>query len=168
MKENKKDREYAMKTICKRNLKLLKRRDIIKSEKEILKILKHPFIGRFYYSFQTDTKLYLILEYIKGGTLLDFINRKGKLTEEWARLYSAEIILAIEYLHQNSIIYRDLKATNVMLDENNHVKLVDFGLAKIMAGEKASTFCGTLIYAPPEVMSKKSYTTSADWWALVS
>jgi len=167
VKEKDTEELYAMKVIEKKKLTYQKYKQSIINEKEVMKKLKHPFIAKLYYSFQTRTKLYFILEYITGGNLSQYIKLKNELTEDQARLYSAEIILALEYLHKNSIIYRDLKATNVMLDDKGHVKLVDFGLAKVMINQKAFTLCGTMTCIAPEVISKTSYTTAADWWTLV-
>lgn len=166
-KEKESGTQYAMKVIRKKILKKQKLKQSIINEKEVMKRLRHPFIARFYYSFQTKAKLYFILEYVPGGDLSRLIKRRGKLTEDLTRLYAAEITLALEYLHKNSIIYRDLKSTNVMLDEKNHVKLVDFGLARVMANNTASTLCGTMTNIAPEVIATTCYTAAADWWTLV-
>jgi serine/threonine protein kinase len=92
--------------------------------------MHHPFITHLHYAFQTDQKLFLVLEYCPGGDLGNLLSTKRKLSEDLARIYIAEILLALEALHKNMIIYRDLKPENVILDEDGHCKLTDFGLAK--------------------------------------
>lgn len=156
-----------MKEIDKKKVKTDSITDLINNEKNILKRLNHPFIGKFFGSFQTDASLYFVMEYIRGGDLRNFMDHKGKFTEEWTKLYIAELVLALEYLHSNKIIYRDMKPNNIMVDDNLHIKLIDFGLSKIMISEYAGTLCGTPAYIAPEVITSTSYTIAADWWSLV-
>ena len=90
-------------------------------------------------------------------------------SESKARFYIAEIVLTIDHLHKNNILYRDLKPENILLDELGHIKLTDFGLNKIMNNiekEKTYTLCGTLIYVAPEVLTGKGYNKLVDWWSL--
>jgi p70 ribosomal S6 kinase len=101
-----------------------------------------------FYAFQTNGKLYLILEYLSGGELFMLLEREGIFLEDAAAFYLAEISLALGHLHSVGVIYRDLKPENILLDAAGHVKLTDFGLCKesILGDEKTHTFCGTVEY----------------------
>lgn len=112
---------------------ILKEKDYfsyVKLERQILMSLEHPFILKLNYSFQCLANLYLVLDYEGGGTLFFHLKKKRRFTEQEIIFYAAEIILAIEYLHSKKIIYRDLKPENVLLSQDGHIKLADFGLAK--------------------------------------
>lgn len=98
-------------------------------EKAILKSLCHPFIAEMYNTFQSANKLFITMEYCPGGSLYTQLTKFSKFHESAVKMYITEVILAIEYLHSNEIVYRDLKLSNVMLDEDGHVKLIDFGLS---------------------------------------
>lgn len=139
-----------------------------KAERNILEIIKHPFIVDLIYAFQTEGKLYLILEYLPGGELFMHLEREGIFSEETACFYLAEITLALEHLHKCGIIYRDLKPENILLDKDGHVKLTDFGLSKeaLDDGETTHTFCGTVEYMAPEVLLRSGHAKSVDWWSL--
>jgi len=106
--------------------------------------------------------MYLLLELMEGGDLFHLI-RKRKLNIKEITFISAEIVLAIEHLHNQGIIYRDLKPENVMLDASGHIKLVDFGLSKIIDDDRAQTACGSAEYMAPEIIRRQPYTYSADW-----
>eukprot|EP01137_Pigoraptor_chileana_P006724 Opistho-2@51343 len=137
-------------------------------EKDIMSRLSHPFITNLQFTFQSESKLYFVLEFVNGGDLYFHMKRQGKLSEERTRFIAAEILLAIEYLHSLNIAYRDLKAENVLLDLFGHVRLVDFGLAKmgLGQGDKTTTMCGTPDYLAPEILLRNSYDRSVDFWAL--
>ncbi|OXA52544.1 Ribosomal protein S6 kinase beta-1 [Folsomia candida] len=127
-----------------------------KAERNILEAVKHPFIVDLKYAFQTGGKLYLIMEYLSGGELFMHLEREGIFLEDTACFYLSEIVLALEHLHQQGIIYRDLKPENVLLDMNGHVKLTDFGLCKeqMPEGGITHTFCGTIEYMAPEILMR--------------
>ena len=95
---------------------------------------RHPFIVSLQHSFQDDQHLYLVMDFVGGGDLFSLIEKKGRLPEDWARIYSAEIVLALQHLNEHGIISRDLKPENVMVAINGHMKLTDFGFAKKMNG----------------------------------
>ncbi|XP_045473361.1 ribosomal protein S6 kinase beta-1 [Harmonia axyridis] len=146
------------------------RKDAIhtRAERNILVEIKHPFIVELKYAFQTNGKLYLILEYLPGGELFTQLEAEGIIVEDHAVFYLAEIILAIEHLHSKEIIYRDLKPENVMLDGQGHVKLTDFGLCKehVEPTELTHTFCGTIEYMAPEILLRSGHGKAVDWWSL--
>lgn len=139
-----------------------------KAERNILECVKHPFIVDLIYAFQTGGKLYLILEYLSGGELFMQLEREGIFMEDTACFYLAEITLAIEHLHSQGIIYRDLKPENILLDHEGHVKLTDFGLCKetIYGGTMTHTFCGTIEYMAPEILTRSGHGKAVDWWSL--
>jgi len=119
-------------------LKVLKKSHIVNTgqekhtllEKEILKDIRHPFLVRLYYSFQTQDRLYFVLDFVNGGDLFFHIKKKMSLSEKHARFYGAQLVIALDYLHEKGVVYRDLKPENILLDQEGHVKLTDFGLCK--------------------------------------
>ena len=158
-------KHYAMKVMNKNDDNVKSEIRHIQNERMVLEKLKHPFLVRFYQAFQTKTKLHLVLEFANGGDLYSQLNTRSKFTEECARFYAAEIVLALEYLHDNNIIYRGLKPEEVLLDVNGHIKLSDFGLAKD-ENTSSATFCGSPLYLAPEVITGKRQTKAIDWWSL--
>ena len=94
-----------------------------------------------------------MLEYAPGGSLFQQLCKVGRFKEKEVRFYACEIILALEFLHENNILYRDLKPENVLLDEIGHVKLSDFGLSKVLTGKYTDSVCGTLEYMSPEILN---------------
>ncbi|XP_059390768.1 ribosomal protein S6 kinase alpha-3-like isoform X1 [Carassius carassius] len=157
---------YAMKVLKKATLKV---RDRVrtKMERDILVEVNHPFIVKLHYAFQTEGKLYLILDFLRGGDLFTRLSKEVMFTEEDVKFYLAELALALDHLHGLGIIYRDLKPENILLDEDGHIKLTDFGLSKesIDHENKAYSFCGTVEYMAPEVVNRRGHTYSADWWS---
>jgi protein-serine/threonine kinase len=123
---------YAMKILNKELLKQTNQIINTKNEREILEKIIHPFILKIHYAFQNSEKLYLIMEFMQGGELYFHLRRDLKFSENRTRLYLCEILLALEHLHEHNIIYRDLKPENILLDIDGHIKLADFGLAKIL------------------------------------
>ncbi|XP_041089216.1 ribosomal protein S6 kinase alpha-3 [Polyodon spathula] len=157
---------YAMKVLKKATLKV---RDRVrtKMERDILVEVNHPFIVKLHYAFQTEGKLYLILDFLRGGDLFTRLSKEVMFTEEDVKYYLAELALALDHLHSLGIIYRDLKPENILLDEEGHIKLTDFGLSKesIDHEKKAYSFCGTVEYMAPEVVNRRGHSQSADWWS---
>lgn len=156
---------YAMKILRKAKLRF---RDRLRSKKErdILVDVQHPFIVKLNYAFQTEGKLFLVLDFIRGGDLFTRLNHEVMFTEEDVKFYLAESLLALTHLHSLGIIYRDLKPENILLDEEGHIKLTDFGLSKEALDDKAYSFCGTVEYMSPEVIARQGHTKSADFWSL--
>jgi protein-serine/threonine kinase len=121
------------------------------------------------FAFQDKTHLYMIMEFVNGGELFYHICESGKFTEERAKFYASELILALEYLHGQGIVYRDLKPENVLIDREGHVKLTDFGLSKDGLQDQnnmTDSFVGTTEYLAPEIIKDKSYSYSVDFYSL--
>ncbi|XP_004523955.1 ribosomal protein S6 kinase 2 beta [Ceratitis capitata] len=156
---------YAMKVLKKATLKV---KDRVRStnERKILADVGHAFIVKLHYAFQTPGKLYLILDFLRGGDLFTRLSKEVMFTEEDVKFYLAELALALNHLHSLGIIYRDLKPENILLDENGHIALTDFGLSKQpLDGSKTYSFCGTVEYMAPEVVNRRGHEFAADWWS---
>jgi len=126
-----------------------------KLERDVLASVRHPFIVDLKYAFQARNKVYLIMEYLAGGELFMQLQKERMLMEDTAIFYLSQVLLALEHLHTQGIIYRDLKPENVMLDKRGHVKLTDFGCIKESSNEELNyTFCGTVEYMAPEIINK--------------
>merc|ERR1719204_175830 len=132
--------------------------------------LNHPFIVSLQFAFQTSTRLYFVMDYCSGGDFFGFLRIKKRFTERETRFYAGEIALALECLHKNKIVYRDLKPENMLLDSTGHIKMTDFGLSKDTSKSlDMKTFCGSTTYLAPEVivheLREKGYTQAVDWWS---
>ena len=138
------------------------------SEKDILKDSDHPFIVKLYMALQTSNRVHLIMEFCPGGELFFHLQHHKRLTEDQALFYFSEIVLALEYLHKNDIIYRDLKPENILLDSDGHVKLIDFGLSKQGVGKEgvSFSFCGSPEYMSPEILNGVSHGRAVDFYGL--
>uniref|UniRef100_A0AAQ4NQ82 protein kinase C n=1 Tax=Gasterosteus aculeatus aculeatus TaxID=481459 RepID=A0AAQ4NQ82_GASAC len=160
------ERIYAMKVV--------KKELVNDDEITLLQLKSHPAAEKSFYlklfkmTFSCFYRLFFVIEYVNGGDLMFHMQRQRKLPEEHARFYSAEISLALNYLHERGIIYRDLKLDNVLLDSEGHIKLTDYGMCKegLRPGDTTSTFCGTPNYIAPEILRGEDYGFSVDWWAL--
>eukprot|EP01113_Clastostelium_recurvatum_P006206 TRINITY_DN12814_c0_g1_i3.p2 TRINITY_DN12814_c0_g1~~TRINITY_DN12814_c0_g1_i3.p2 ORF type:complete len:424 (+),score=104.72 TRINITY_DN12814_c0_g1_i3:1456-2727(+) len=158
-------RFFAMKTLKKSEVVRLKQVEHINSEKTILTSIDHPFIVNLYKTYQDDRYLYMLEEYIIGGEMFSHLRRAGRFSNEVARFYTAEIVLALEYLHNLNIVYRDLKPENLLIDSTGHIKITDFGFAKKVE-DRTWTLCGTPEYLAPEIIQSKGHGKAVDWWAL--
>ncbi|KAG2438878.1 hypothetical protein HYH02_010676 [Chlamydomonas schloesseri] len=159
---------YAMKVMRKERILQRDHSEYVRSERDLLTAVVHPYIVTLRFSFQTPTKLYLVLDFLNGGHLFFNLYRQGVFGEDVARLYTAEIVLALAYLHSRGIVHRDLKPENVLLDNEGHVRLTDFGLAKgNMGGEenRTNSFIGTMEYMAPEIIEAKGHGKAVDWWS---
>jgi len=161
---------FALKVMKKTEVVRLKQVEHVRQEADILSSVRHPFIVMLYHRFQDERNLYLIEEFVQLGNLSTHIKKNHKLPNDTARFYAAQIVMAIQFLHSEHIIYRDLNPENVMLDRGHYVKLVDFGLAKGLNLDDPTartwTLCGTPEYVAPEVISSKGHSKEVDWWAL--
>ncbi|KAK7576681.1 hypothetical protein V9T40_012967 [Parthenolecanium corni] len=162
-------RIYAMKVIKKALVTDDEDIDWVQTEKHVFETASnHPFLVGLHSCFQTPSRLFFVIEFVRGGDLMFHMQRQRRLPEEHARFYSAEISLALNFLHEKGIIYRDLKLDNVLLDHDGHIKLTDYGMCKegIRLGDTTTTFCGTPNYIAPEILRGEDYGFSVDWWAL--
>jgi serum/glucocorticoid-regulated kinase 2 len=161
---------YAMKILKKKTVEQKKQYSHISTEKNVLIAMKDdPFFVKIHYSFQTETKLYFVLDYCPGGEMFSILQKRHRLTEGEARFYAAQLVLAIEAMHRKHILYRDLKPENVLIDADGYIKITDFGLSKLnMDKSDTKTICGTPEYLAPEVIRKVGYNRPIDWWTLGS
>eukprot|EP01053_Blabericola_migrator_P005843 Blabericola_migrator_1__5842@NODE_295_length_10235_cov_141_552026_g242_i0_p4_GENE_NODE_295_length_10235_cov_141_552026_g242_i0NODE_295_length_10235_cov_141_552026_g242_i0_p4_ORF_typecomplete_len516_score54_36Pkinase/PF00069_25/4_2e75Pkinase_Tyr/PF07714_17/1_3e44Kinaselike/PF14531_6/2_5e17Kdo/PF06293_14/2_9e07Pkinase_fungal/PF17667_1/6_6e07WaaY/PF06176_11/6_9e07APH/PF01636_23/2_6e05RIO1/PF01163_22/8_8e05YrbLPhoP_reg/PF10707_9/0_076YukC/PF10140_9/0_077ActFrag_cataly/PF09192_10/0_12FTA2/PF13095_6/2 len=155
----------ALKILRKSKIIQMKQVEHVKSEKAILQAINHPFIVNLCASFQDEKRLFMLMEYVNGGELFSHLRREQRLPNEHAKFYAAEIVLAFDYLHDLRIVYRDLKPENLLLDGQGHIKLTDFGFAKVV-DDRTWTLCGTPEYLAPEIIQSKGHGKSVDWWAL--
>ncbi|XP_035714589.1 atypical protein kinase C isoform X2 [Folsomia candida] len=162
-------RVYAMKVIKKALVTDDEDIDWVQTEKHVFETASnHPFLVGLHSCFQTPSRLFFVIEFVRGGDLMFHMQRQRRLPEEHARFYAAEISVALNFLHCKGIIYRDLKLDNVLLDHEGHIKLTDYGMCKeqVRPGDTTSTFCGTPNYIAPEILRGEEYSFSVDWWAL--
>ncbi|XP_074563934.1 3-phosphoinositide-dependent protein kinase 2-like [Curcuma longa] len=168
---------YALKIMDKKFIAKENKVSYVKMERIVLDQLDHPGIIRLCFTFQDAYSLYMALECCEGGELFDQITRRGRLTENEAHFYAAEVIDALEYIHSMGLIHRDIKPENLLLTSDGHIKIADFGSVKPTresqitvlpnsANEKACTFVGTAAYIPPEVLNSSPATFGNDLWAL--
>ena len=159
---------YAMKILDKKLLKERNQELHTKSERDLMVKINCPFIVNIKSAFQDEKYLYIISDFMQGGDLFYHMHETGIFDFELAQFYTCELVLALEYLHNNNMIYRDLKPENILLDANGHIKLTDFGLSKLLnsSKQKAFTICGTIQYIAPEVFIDKGYDKMVDWWSL--
>lgn len=169
---------YALKIMDKKFITKENKTAYVKLERIVLDQLDHPGVVRLFFTFQDTYSLYMALESCEGGELFDQITRKGRLSEDEARFYAAEVVDALEYIHSMGLIHRDIKPENLLLTMDGHVKIADFGSVKPMqdsritvlpnaaSDDKACTFVGTAAYVPPEVLKSSPATFGNDLWAL--
>lgn len=163
-------RIYAMKVLSKKEIVAKKEVAHTIGERKILqRSLDSPFLVGLKFSFQTETELYLVTDFKSGGELFWHLQRETRFSEDRARFYIAELVLALEHLHKYDIVYRDLKPENILLDATGHVALCDFGLSKpdLPSDQLTNTFCGTTEYLAPEVLlDDQGYSKLVDFWSL--
>jgi 3-phosphoinositide dependent protein kinase-1 len=173
-------REYAVKVLEKKHIIKEKKIKYVNIEKNTLnRLTDHPGIVRLYYTFQDETSLYYVLDLCNGGELLGVLKKTGTFDVECTRFYGAQILDAIAYMHSRGVIHRDLKPENVLLDDQMHVKITDFGTAKLIPApgeegsgqggshddERNASFVGTAEYVSPELLTDKSAGKPSDLWA---
>ena len=160
--------KFAMKVLRKERIMGQNLLKYAMAERNVLSLSNHPFIVKLNYAFQTSTKLFLILDYCPGGDLAKHLFFEKRFEESRAKFYICELLLALENLHKRDIIFRDLKPDNVVLDEDGHCKLTDFGLSKegVFDNYIAKSFCGSIAYLAPEMLKKQGHGKAVDWYLL--
>ncbi|XP_023712893.1 putative protein kinase C delta type homolog isoform X6 [Cryptotermes secundus] len=137
-------------------------------ERKVLALgTKHPYLCHLFCTFQTESHLFFVMEYLNGGDLMFHIQQTGRFPEQRARFYAAEIVSGLKFLHKKGVVYRDLKLDNILLDFDGHVRIADFGMCKlqIYLDRTADTFCGTPDYMAPEIIKGLKYNQCVDWWS---
>lgn len=157
--------QIAVKRMKKRQIMESKQVDHIKNEIYILNSIRNPFIVKMHGITQTPKFIMIGMEYISGGEFFNYLRQVGRLNAAQTAQYAAQVVLMLEYLHNNRIAYRDLKPENLIIDEQGYLKMTDFGFAKVVEG-RTYTFCGTTEYLAPEIVLNKGHACPADWWAL--
>ncbi|KXZ43473.1 hypothetical protein GPECTOR_89g493 [Gonium pectorale] len=159
---------HALKAISKGFVKEQGLVEHVKREKELMAECDSPFLVRLEGTASDDTTLYMMMEAVMGGELFSYLQTRTRpLDESHARFYAASVILALEYLHDRDMVYRDLKPENLLIDLQGYVKVTDFGFVKkLRRGTKTYTLCGTPEYLAPEIIMNKGHNQAADWWAL--
>eukprot|EP00040_Diaphanoeca_grandis_P014205 m.71909 g.71909 ORF g.71909 m.71909 type:complete len:449 (-) comp24405_c0_seq2:929-2275(-) len=157
----------AVKILNREKVKNLDMLGKIKREIQILKLFQHPHIIKLYQVITSPTDIFLMMEYVSGGELFEYIIEHGKLDEKQSRKFFQQIISGVDYCHRHMVVHRDLKPENLLLDANNNVKIADFGLSNIMTdGTFLKTSCGSPNYAAPEVISGMLYAgPEVDVWS---
>jgi len=156
---------FVLKIMKKAEVIRLKQVEHVKAEKQILCLIEHPFIVNLLTTFQDEKRLFMLLEYVNGGEIFSHLRKEGRLPNDHGRFYVGEIVLAFAYLHSLNVVYRDLKPENLLLDAHGHIKITDFGFAKVVQ-DRTWTLCGTPEYLAPEIIQSKGHNKAVDWWAL--
>ncbi|CAH1243721.1 MAST2 [Branchiostoma lanceolatum] len=172
---------YALKKINKQNLMLRNQIQQAFTERDILTFAENPFVVTMYCSFETKKHLCMVLEYVEGGDCATLLKNMGPLPVDMARMYFAETVLAVEYIHSYGIVHRDLKPDNLLITSMGHIKLTDFGLSKMGLMSLTTNLyedtldpkqftdkqvCGTPEYIAPEVILRQGYGKPVDWWSM--
>ncbi|XP_058238667.1 microtubule-associated serine/threonine-protein kinase 4 isoform X1 [Hemibagrus wyckioides] len=177
------NQRFAMKKINKQNLMLRNQIQQAFVERDILTFAENPFVVSMYCSFETRRHLCMVMEYVEGGDCATLLKNMGPLPVDMARMYFAETVLALEYLHNYGIVHRDLKPDNLLVTSMGHIKLTDFGLSKVGLMNMTTNLyeghiekdarefsdkqvCGTPEYIAPEVILRQGYGKPVDWWAM--
>jgi len=160
---------YAMKVLKKSVIAARGEVEHTRTERSVLSKLNHPFLAKLHWSFQSEENLYFIMDFINGGELFHHLAIEKRFNEERAKFYAAEIVSGMEYLHNEGVIYRDLKPENLLLSNKGHIVMTDFGLSKEglhAEDSRTATFCGTPEYLAPEIIKGDDYTKAIDWWSV--
>ena len=156
---------YAIKAISKYHIQIENLFENIELEKNILLKIDHPFIAKLVKCLKDDKNIFFLLEYIKGKELFEVIRDIGFLNKEQTNFYVASMMIAIQYLHERKIIYRDIKPENIIIEKNGYLKLIDFGTAKEIE-DRTKTIIGTPHYMAPEIITGGGYSFQVDFWSI--
>ncbi|XP_952337.1 cAMP-dependent protein kinase catalytic subunit, putative [Theileria annulata] len=165
VEENSEFELCAVKRLQKHPLIVQKQVDHIISENKLLASVNHPFIVKHLGSYKDNHYLYLVMEYVSSGDFFTYLRKENYLESHDAMFYAAQVTAMFEYLHDNNIIYRDLKPENLLLCFDGYLKLTDFGFAKVVEF-RTYTLCGTPEYMSPEIILHLGYGKAVDWWTL--
>ncbi|RIA97578.1 kinase-like domain-containing protein [Glomus cerebriforme] len=158
---------YALKYINKAKCIKMRAVENIIQERRLLEEIEYPLVCNLRYAFQDDENLFMVLDLMLGGDLRFHLERQGNIKEEVVKFYVAEVSLGLHYLHSKKIVHRDLKPDNVLLDEKGHAHLTDFNIAVHFNERKPLTsVAGSMAYMAPEILTKRGYFDSVDWWSL--
>ena len=160
--------QVAIKVILKSSLDAPEAVTRFTREISLLKQMNHPFIAELFEILETDAAYFLVMEFVEHGNMLEYVNTNGRLDEDRARRYFCQLIAALDYLHNTKFVaHRDLKAENVLLDRNDNIRLIDFGLSNAFTKgtPQLMTACGSPAYAAPEMIQGCPYTKAADMWS---
>ena len=157
---------FALKEMSKLKIIDKKSEKSINSEREFLSKLNHPFIVNMHYAFQDKENLYLVMDMLSGGDLRYHVSRYRKFSEEQTRFFIANMVYALQYIHEHNVIHRDIKPENLVLDEKGYVRITDFGIAKENMPDNSSETSGTPGYMAPEVMKAKNHSFPVDFFAI--
>jgi len=157
---------YALKCVSKEQIREKKQETKIKREEDIMLALVHPFVARCYNVMEDYKGKYFLMEALTGGELCELLYFESKFPEEWSRFYAAAVLASFAHMHERKVAYRDLKPENLVLDKDGYVKVVDFGLAKVIDKGQTYTFCGTPDYLAPEVILSEGHDWAVDYWGL--
>ncbi|NP_001191474.1 spermatozoon-associated protein kinase [Aplysia californica] len=149
---------YAIKILNKEKVVKMKQVEHTMNEKRILLSIGSPFVVRCLNAFKDTTNLYMVMEFVNGGELFHLLRKKGRLPEYWCTFYAAQVTMALQYLHNCSLLYRDLKPENILLDHLGYLKVTDFGFDRRVQGH-TWTLCGTPQYLAPEMILNRSYAS---------
>ncbi|KFB39488.1 AGAP008039-PA-like protein [Anopheles sinensis] len=155
---------FAMKILVKAKIVRYKQLQHTYNEKRILQSIRFPFVVSLKASFKDNSYIYLVMPFVNGGEMFTLLRRCRKFAEQQAIFYAAQVAMALEYLHSCSLVYRDLKPENLLIDYRGYVKVTDFGFCKFIK-DRAWTLCGTPEYLAPEIIQAKGYGKSVDWWS---
>jgi len=165
-REKSSTRDYwALKILAISDVIRLKQVQHVQNEKNILLSVNHPFIVNMVWTHHDQSFLYMLFDYVCGGELFSYLRNAGRFTSSTGNFYTSEIVSALDYLHTQNVVYRDLKPENLLLDRDGHLKITDFGFAKKLT-DRTWTLCGTPEYLAPEIIQSKGHNKAVDWWAL--
>jgi len=163
--KDKKNKTYALKSISKQRIVENHQKQHTLNEKIYMQQLNHPFLTKLYATYKTKHRVHFLLEPSLGGNLFKILKKIQRMTPRQAKFYSAQVILAFQYMHSKDFLYRDLKPENLLLDKKGYIKIADFGFLKKVA-HKTYSFCGTPEYMAPEMIQNLGYGKGIDWWTL--
>jgi CRP-like cAMP-binding protein len=160
---------YALKVLNKASVVAYKQQRNVVNEKCVMAQCSHPFLLKLFTTYKDQARLYLLIEFVQGGELFTYLHSTpsspGRLPNDHARFYASHVLMALEYLHERCIVYRDLKPENLLIDPQGYLKVVDFGFAKVV-DDRTYTLCGTTEYLAPELVLGKGHNRGVDYWAL--